>query len=251
MFHQIKNSVSYHYSGIIYREQSWECHFHNSFELIFVIDGSLKVTVNNTEISIISEDFLLISPCMAHSIRANEGSDFFIGVFTPDFVADFKSSQSFYRFRADSHLSEYLKKSLIYTKTPSELSLKSCLYAICSAASLATNAGNTLSESSFVLAANEYISENFDRDFKRKEIADALGYEEHYFSELFSKSFGVGLKKYVNVPRIAKARKMLVSTDKNVIDIALECGFSCTRSFNLAFKKLCGKTPCEYRRENK
>ena len=50
--------------------------------------------------------------------------------------------------------------------------------------------------------------------------------------------------------RLDKARMLLKSTHKHIIDIALECGFSNEHSLILNFKKVYGLTPTQYRRSN-
>ena len=220
MFHQIKNSKIHHFSGIIYEHQSWDCHFHNSFELIYVISGELTATVNNINISVNTDDFLLISPCMAHSLESSAGTKFFIAIFTPDFVSEFNNTGSFYKFSVKGTTLEYLKENLIFSLKPSRLTLRSLLYAICSEAETAGADDTPSNRSSFVIAVNAYISENFSHDFRRKDISEALGYEEHYFSDLFHKSFGIGLKKYLNIYRFSKARKLLETTDQSITSVA-------------------------------
>lgn len=248
MFHQIKNSKTHHFSGIIYEHQSWDCHFHNSFELIYVISGELTATVNNINISVNTDDFLLISPCMAHSLESSAGTKFFIAIFTPDFVSEFNNTGSFYKFSVKGTTLEYLKENLIFSLKPSRLTLRSLLYAICSEAETAGADDTPSNRSSFVIAVNAYISENFSHDFRRKDVSEALGYEEHYFSDLFHKSFGVGLKKYLNIYRFSKARKLLETTDQSITSVAFASGFPSVRSFNIIFKELSGKTPSEYRK---
>lgn len=248
MFHQVKNSKSHHFSGIIYEHQNWDCHFHNSFELIYVIDGELSATVNNIAFTVTANEFLLISPCMAHSLESRHKNKFFIAIFTPDFVEEFKAGESFYRFVLSGSALEYLKETMIFAEKPSPLTLRSALYAVCAAASKMSPTSEVPDRTSFVLAVNAYISENFYHDFRRKDVSEALGYEEHYFSDLFHKSFGIGLKKYLNIYRFSKARKLLETTDQSITSVAFASGFPSVRSFNIIFKELSGKTPSEYRK---
>lgn len=49
--------------------------------------------------------------------------------------------------------------------------------------------------------------------------------------------------------RLCEAEKMLVQTDKKIIDVAYEIGFSNVSAFNRFFKTHIGKIPSEYRKE--
>ena len=53
---------------------------------------------------------------------------------------------------------------------------------------------------------------------------------------------------YITVRRIDLARKLLSDSDRNILDIAMMCGFNNTANFNRAFKKVTGKTPKEIRK---
>ncbi|MEG1027586.1 MAG: helix-turn-helix domain-containing protein [Oscillospiraceae bacterium] len=47
-----------------------------------------------------------------------------------------------------------------------------------------------------------------------------------------------------------KAKKLLLSTKKSVLDIAYEAGFSTGKFFTIVFKQIEGISPKEYRKKN-
>lgn len=49
--------------------------------------------------------------------------------------------------------------------------------------------------------------------------------------------------------RIGAARRLLLTTDTPIADIAAECGFSSQSHFNDSFKKQTGRSPAQYRKE--
>ncbi len=51
---------------------------------------------------------------------------------------------------------------------------------------------------------------------------------------------------YVRFLRINYAKELLIGTDMNIVDISLESGFDCLRSFNRVFKEETGMTPLKY-----
>jgi AraC-like DNA-binding protein len=53
----------------------------------------------------------------------------------------------------------------------------------------------------------------------------------------------VGFSEYINFVRISKAEKMLRKTDKTVLEVALDTGFSSVSYFNSIFRKYRGCTP--------
>ena len=55
---------------------------------------------------------------------------------------------------------------------------------------------------------------------------------------------------YVRFLRINYAKELLTGTDMNIVDISLESGFGCLRSFNRVFKEETGMTPLKYRKNS-
>ena len=57
--------------------------------------------------------------------------------------------------------------------------------------------------------------------------------------------------EYLNEYRIKKIEELLISTDRKVMDICLECGFNNMGNFINVFKKFTGMSPIKYRQEFK
>lgn len=252
MYHQTINSKGRHYSAIIYKGECWDYHFHNSFELIYVMEGNMEVFVNDVQLQLPEGKFLLIAPGMVHAIRKTEECRFFIGIFTPDYVMEFYQNDlkaAYYQFCINTAMLNYLKENLICTRKAKTYVLKSCLYAVCAcAAEAGGDSRGEVINGNFVMMVNQYISGHFTQDIRRKEIADALNYEEHYFSSLFHKVFGVGLKRYLNIYRVMFAQRLLRTTKQTIGQVAMDCGFASIRSFNGIFRELTHMAPGEYRK---
>ena len=56
---------------------------------------------------------------------------------------------------------------------------------------------------------------------------------------------------YLNEVRLKNAILSLTSTNKKIIDVALECGFDAISSFNRQFKQFYKKSPSEYLKDLK
>lgn len=252
MDHQIMNSLSGRYESRVYEGRSWSYHFHNSFELIYVFSGQMRVTVNDRDTLLSKGECLLISPCMAHRIFDSEGCRFFIAIFAEDYVPEWAGeahSAAFYHFTPGENDLSYLRAHMLRTGEPERYRLRSCLYAVCARAKEVGGETMGMCNMSFVYAVNRYIAEHINLHFKRRDIAEHLGYEEHYFSSLFRHHFGLGFQKYLHIYRFSMAQQLLLTTDRSMAEIAFLCGFSSVRSFNDVFREFSGKTPSEYRKE--
>lgn len=82
-----------------------------------------------------------------------------------------------------------------------------------------------------------------------KKLSDSLGYSEFYVSRRFKEISGMQFRDYLRYRRLAFALKDVRDTDKSLLDIALEYGFSSHEAFTRAFKEAYGIAPSEYRQK--
>ena len=70
-----------------------------------------------------------------------------------------------------------------------------------------------------------------------------------YLSTKFKKETGMTLSQYIQEQKIGKAKSLLKSTDRSILEIATYLGFSSQGYFQNVFKKLTGMTPKDYRNQ--
>lgn len=252
IYHQLHNSKkNFHYNSFIYGEGStWYSHFHTSYELIYIIQGHMDVSLNGKVISLAAHEMLLLSPNAVHSFSVGRGSSIWVGVFSTDHIdAFFKkySSVQFGKFTCEGESEKMLLEKLFVCGKPDRYLRMAYLYTVCDACSKNAEHMNTNNEQKFMNDVIKYISENLDNDISMRELAAELGYEYHYFSALFNQCFGMNFKKFLNVYKVEQACALLSESDRSVISVYKECGFSSMRNFNRVFKELCGYTPSEYK----
>ena len=95
----------------------------------------------------------------------------------------------------------------------------------------------------------EYIKDNYKEKIELETIANVVSLSPTYFHRLFKSAIGKTFHNYVEEFRIKKAIDLLSLTNKNITEIALECGFSSQSYFNQVFKRRMGKTPREYMKD--
>ena len=93
----------------------------------------------------------------------------------------------------------------------------------------------------------EYVSKNFSEPMTVVDIAKHIDMHPASATKLFKKICGMSLMHYITQHRIFHAQRLLLSTDKKIIDIALESGYQSASRFYAAFKEFCGCSPQEYR----
>lgn len=93
----------------------------------------------------------------------------------------------------------------------------------------------------------EYCTENAMHDISLDSISNALFLNKHYISHIFSSKIGMSFNEFINTHRIHRVCNLLQSTDRDILDIAYECGFHNQGTFNRVFKQQMKMSPSEYR----
>jgi AraC family transcriptional regulator, melibiose operon regulatory protein len=93
------------------------------------------------------------------------------------------------------------------------------------------------------------INERFRDDVSIRDIAAAAGLHPNYAMTLFRRTIGVTVWQYITRLRLAEAQVLLVSTDRTVLDIAMDAGFGSLARFYAAFTREFGMAPGQYRRQ--
>ena len=92
-----------------------------------------------------------------------------------------------------------------------------------------------------------YISQHFTEDISLSSVAAEFGVGKYTVSRIFSNVLKVTFLHYINSLRIDYAVYLLINTDLNITNIAMECGYHSQQTFNRIFKELYSCTPKEYR----
>ena len=92
-----------------------------------------------------------------------------------------------------------------------------------------------------------FINENYMQPLSLKDVSRALGVGKYHLSRAFSDKINVSFSDYLNGIRVCWARNMLSNTNKSITQIAYDCGFQSTRTFNRAFQKVYNVSPREFR----
>ncbi|MBR4049019.1 MAG: helix-turn-helix transcriptional regulator [Clostridia bacterium] len=103
-----------------------------------------------------------------------------------------------------------------------------------------------------ILNAVNFAKENAtDSGISVEAVAKNAGFSIDYFNRIFLSYTGFTVTGYINYIRLKQAAFLLRTTDKSVLDIALEIGYDSHEGFTKAFKKKYGAAPSEYRTANK
>lgn len=99
----------------------------------------------------------------------------------------------------------------------------------------------------YVRKALQYISSNYDTPLTLGEVAAQLGVSPNYFSTLFHKTVGVSFREHLCRVRVEQSKRLLLSTQYPLNDIAVAVGFSDQSYYCKVFKRITGLSPGQYR----
>lgn len=94
----------------------------------------------------------------------------------------------------------------------------------------------------------EFIESNYRHKISLELLANEVKLSSSHFHKIFSKVMNMSPNEYLTKVRLEKAKELLVKTDLNIFEIALQCGFENTPYFNFIFKKHLGMSPGEFRK---
>jgi LacI family transcriptional regulator len=100
-----------------------------------------------------------------------------------------------------------------------------------------------------VVKAVSAMREGIDQALTIDGLAAALGISRRHLDRRFSDALGRTAAEELRRLRVERARRLLRETNKNVLQVALDCGFSDANRLNAAFRATLGMSPTAYRRQ--
>lgn len=98
----------------------------------------------------------------------------------------------------------------------------------------------------FVRMARQFMQENYSRNISTAEIAEHVKLNRSYLSELYSRETGETLSEALARIRMEAAKEMLKEGRMKVYEVAEAAGYSDSKIFTKAFKRMTGFTPKKF-----
>src|SRR5580700_7796053 len=96
---------------------------------------------------------------------------------------------------------------------------------------------------------SELVRTKLEDELTLDEMAESAGLSPAHFSQMFRQSAGESPHQFVVRERIERAKEMLRAAETRVLDVAVACGFKTQQHFARVFRRMCGASPTEYRRQ--
>jgi len=92
-----------------------------------------------------------------------------------------------------------------------------------------------------------HIETRFADKITLKELAKKAHLSERHFQRIFQECMGRSPIDHLLHIRLRKASELLLHSDRNITEIAFDCGFSDSNYFARQFRKIMNQTPKQYR----
>lgn len=100
-----------------------------------------------------------------------------------------------------------------------------------------------------VTAAINFIENHLQEKLDLETIAESVHYSKYHLHRMFTDIVGMTIQTYAQRRRLTEAAKLLVFSEKPILEIALAAGYESQQSFTDVFKAMYKKTPNQYREE--
>ena len=253
-------------------------HWHNSFELIEVVEGKFYCNVDGSEFLINKGNICIINRGRLHHIYTEDHNAFKCRkktiIFNPDY---FIKDQNIYEKYilpllekdAFAHIQFNIKKGIgldintlmkeieaLEDEKPIgyELEEYSLIYKVIRYLYLAYQSSkqtiHTAYDANVQIQRNmtSFIHEHFGSKIGLEDIADAGQVSKSTCIRLFHKYTGKSPIDFLNSYRLQMSAEKLVTTSEQITEIAYACGFGQPSYFNRLFLKEYNMTPNQYRK---
>lgn len=238
-------------------------HLHRQYELIYVQEGEMTAHIDGAEQHLLPGEFSLATSHKLHSYANERPGRFYMAIFEPELVPLFSATlrKNDLALPFLCQLSPVQKQefahliSRIFEQDSTDpVAVSGYMTALLAHASAQTGLvqQNANPRPTLLQQVLAYIAQHYnDGSITLESTAQALGLSHYYLSRFFNQQTGYSFPVYIMHFRINSARSLLAQTDRDIGDIALECGFECTRSFNRAFQRILGMSPSQFRKTAK
>ena len=261
-------------------EEVYHLHWHNNIEFVFIESGSMKFYSGGSIYNLTEGDFLAIRSHELHSgnICNVNNCERILVQFSPDIILpafpgsfEVKYLTPFINVTLPApllHLPEkesvntgidalireiyhvYMQKNYAY-----DLKVKILIYQIILKI-VERSKGHwsvTLHDQDDGAKYNEitriikYIQENFRDNISIRDMAFAYNMSYSTLCRIMKRKMGLTINEYINGIRLMEAERLLLTTDKSILAISGESGFSDPSYFTRVFKKRYGYSPTRFR----
>lgn len=238
----------------ILRDIKEKNHFHSEIEVIFVISGSVFVSINDDYYELKNKDIILFNSSISHKIESADNALICRVLVSYKILAQFVKNGNyiFYCNSVSDKLHSYLElqnimKRIIFSYLGKNHKTECLRYGL--VYELLDNLIEQFQkdgdyykykkgkkENEQLQYIINYVNLNFQNTIHLSKLAKEMYTSQSTLSRFFKNHMGIYFGDFVNQVRLNYAVKDLIQTDKTITKISIDCGFSNPSTFSKIFQ---------------
>lgn len=252
-------------------------HFHNKYEIFYIVEGERQFFFNNRQYLAHSGDLILIDSNLIHMTRSLNAEDtghnriiLYVSQEKMEQFDDLYPQLRLVHFlhencgvyplnpaQQQQFLSLYHDLQTMMTGKPDhyetgvDLRVLSWLFQMTSElkdgeANLPAQIDSPKCRMAYAVA--DYLSKNCEQNITLDELAQRFYLSKYYLCRSFKEVTNYTITEYINIHRIQKAKHLLESSGLSINEIALKLGYDSSTYFERMFKNYMKIPPLRYRK---
>lgn len=232
-------------------------HYHNDYEIYYLVEGSCRYFVNNNSYLLSSGDIIVVPPRVIHNTVYDKSNRSRILIscpqsYIPDSVVSKLYENPCFRKSPDTEpkvkeIYEFIENEMLIDDSFSQDSIRNKIgeLLLLLARNCSTDSEIAV-KSTLIEQAIDYIKQNYSLNITLSHTAAHCFVSKEHLSRTFKKETGCGFREFLNIYRLKKAEAMLKShPEYKIVDVALRCGFNDSNYFSKVYKQLYKKSPTQ------
>ena len=220
--------MEYLSGGLFKSEEEWQHpeRVIDSHEIIYAVKGEIHIREENTDYHLLPGEVLLLESGKCHKgTQKSSNTEFYWLHFNGK--CDFK-----YVRGVGENLKVSVRQLLHYANTPAyPKEIINLMMQIVVMEISVYNKENANNCDLISAEVKEWIRINSDKSLSVAEVAEHFGYNSDYLCRKFKACYGVVIKQYIQKQRLEYIKALLISSNKNINEIAIMSGFGNYQAF--------------------
>ncbi len=255
----IKDSEKQYFIILLHKSYEINTHYHEFHEINIVIGGTGIHKIADMEVAVKKGDIFVIPPYVKHSYTKCEDLDVFHILVRNTFIEKYGSdlayipgfNQMFYiepqlrptasqkhylqlNFEDTVNLNDKLEQLLFMYKSKNIVCTN--IFALNLITELCLKINSYISNKPTIMNIMEFINNNLSEKITTESLSNLFHLSKSSLTRLFKKELNITPIDYLIKCRVLKAKSLIKSSDKNLSEIATECGFYDTSHMNKFIK---------------
>ena len=204
-------------------------HWHSSIEIIYVLKGQLKFTINGQAFTVASDEFIVIPSGVVHDVSNQPNTAYQrAGYLIRQFSYLQGNHPTAYRF--DSQICFISLLKVLFTEL--------------------NNPDQQVPNDNNIKQLIIYINNHNTEQLSVAGLAHHFGYNSNYLSRLFHQQMGITLMNYIYVVKLNQLYDGLVNSNRDIKALFKQNGLTNPRTARKIFREMFGCLPSDIRRRH-